>query len=147
MNMHCITHCHIPISTWIHLYSRLNTPGILDMILDLVWWNIYCNGGKVMFIKKKKSFLYTSLTYAVDCFPSPAVFVCWLVAYVWRWIQQWRLDLHNSWYRAANGPFTPDILWWRTPFLNAMPKKTLFTGLYINKNWLCTAFTLFPLLL
>ena len=27
------------------------------------------------------------------------------------------------WYRAANGPCTPDILWWRTPFLNAIPDK------------------------
>lgn len=63
--------------------------------VDLVWLNIYCNRGKVMFIKKTNCFLYTSLSHAVDCFPSPAVFVCWMVAYIWRLIQQWRIDLHN----------------------------------------------------
>ncbi len=59
---------------------------------------------------------------------------CWMVAYVWRWIQQWRTDLHNF-----HGPEQllvlallmycgEELLYWML-FL----KKKKFTGLYINK--------------
>lgn len=65
------------------------------VFVDLVWWNIYCNGGKVMFLKKKKKKLSVFLFNLCGLFPFTWPVCCWMVRYLCRRIWQWKTDLPN----------------------------------------------------
>lgn len=122
-------------------YSRYLRYGfrVWDYVfVDLVWWNIYCNGGKVMFIKKKKKLSVYFFNLRCGLFPFTWRVCCWMVTCVCRWIQQWRTDVHNI-HGTEQLTVLALLIYCGEELLSWMlflkkKKKRLFTGLYINKT-------------
>lgn len=134
------TCCITPLSNT-HLYSRyLRFDFRVRDDVDVVWWNIYCNGGKNggdVSLKKKKGrgggLLYTSLNLLHGLF-SFTCSVCLLGGGMFADgfdTEGLICIIHGTEQLMVLAP----LIYYgeKLPFWMLPPEKKLFTGLYINK--------------